>query len=594
MKSAHRVVSIVIIAACTLSMSYASTYFVNASTGNDGNNGTSSGTAFKTITHALSVATNTDVINVAAGTYNVALGEVFPLTMVSGVTLTGTAGALTTIIDATGSNERVITCSANSNSTVIQGLTITGGSSIGNTVTNFTAHGGGISFTGGDQTILQKNIITGNSAYGYNGLNPSVSGNVNGGNASGGGIYVSSASPTIINNVISNNIAQGGIGWSFNGGTSDQAHNGGSGTGGGIDAAFANAMTIANNTFYGNAANGGNGGATNSSAFATPSGGNGNAGAVSAGGSVTVFNNIFVNNSCTGGNPGSGNGGGSVGTASNGALESSTADNLSFNLYFNNSATTNPNGGTLGTNNVMSDPGFVSTTNYHFTNTSSPAYHAGTATGAPAADFDGTTRGNPPSIGAYEGLDPLPVEMVSFVATAQSRSVELHWTTASEVNNYGFEVERRAINSAFTKVGFVAGSGSSASPRSYFFEDQDLASGQYSYRIKQVNHDGTFKYSSEMSVLIKEVPRSLSLSQNYPNPFNPSTTIGFTLQVSGMTSLNIYDVLGREVSTLVHGILEAGVYHERTFDASKLSSGIYYARLVNGNNMQLKKMILMK
>ncbi|MFZ4622472.1 MAG: T9SS type A sorting domain-containing protein, partial [Bacteroidota bacterium] len=90
------------------------------------------------------------------------------------------------------------------------------------------------------------------------------------------------------------------------------------------------------------------------------------------------------------------------------------------------------------------------------------------------------------------------------------------------------------------------------------------------------------------------VPVLFQLEQNYPNPFNPSTTLGFTLQVSGLTTLKIYDALGREVSTLANENLEAGVYHERTFNASNLSSGIYFARLVSGNNSQIKKLSLIK
>jgi hypothetical protein len=595
MKMVHRIFLIAALAVCALSTSHATTYFVNASTGNDGNNGTSSGTAFKTIMHALSVAANTDVINVAAGTYNTGLGEIFPLNMVSGVTLTGTAGALSTIIDAAGAGTRVINCTGGSNTTVIQGFTITGGYNAGNSSTNFTAHGGGISFTGGDQTTLQKNVITGNTAIGYGGTMPTY---ISGGDATGGGIYVSSASPTIVNNVISSNSAQGGKGYNTGFANSDQAYNGGRGTGGGIDASSANTITIINNTFYGNTATGGNGGFTLGD-FARPNGGDGLAGGVYAGFSttVTVENNIFANNSAVGGNAGSGTSGGSDGNASSGALESSAAGNagnLSFNLYFNNSATTDPDGSTLGSNNITaSNPLFVSASDYHFSSTSSPAYHAGTATGAPAADFDGTARGGTPSIGAYESTTPLPVEMASFSATANSRSAELRWTTATEVNNYGFEIERRGVNSQFTKVGFVAGAGSTTSPRKYSFEDKNIPSGQYAYRIKQINQDGTFKYTSEVRVLIDDIPKAFSLGQNFPNPFNPSTMIAYDVPSAGLVHLAVYDQLGRKVAELVNEQKSPG-HFQVEWNAANVSSGNYYVRMESRGFSATRKMALLK
>lgn len=193
----------------------------------------------------------------------------------------------------------------------------------------------------------------------------------------------------------------------------------------------------------------------------------------------------------------------------------------------------------------------------------------------------------------------LPVELVSFTVNTKRLNTELQWKTASEVNNYGFEVERAKKNDElgilnWSKVGFVEGNGTTNAPKDYSFIDKNLSAGKYSYRLKMIDRDGKFSYSQEVEIAVGGVPKVFVLEQNYPNPFNPSTTIGFMLQTSGMTTLKVYDAIGREVATLVNEYLEAGVFHQKTFDASKLSSGIYFAQLKNEGAMQLKKMILLK
>jgi len=194
----------------------------------------------------------------------------------------------------------------------------------------------------------------------------------------------------------------------------------------------------------------------------------------------------------------------------------------------------------------------------------------------------------------------LPVELVSFVAVIQNGKAELSWATATEVENYGFEIERREIYSeqsaasSWLKIGFVAGAGTSNSPKEYSFPDSKLTTGRYAYRLKQVDVDGMFKYSQSVEVEIGGVPKVFSLSQNYPNPFNPATTIEFTLAEDGLTTLKIYDVLGREVATLAKDELKAGVLHQATFSASNLSSGLYFYRLESGDQRQVRKLLLMK
>ena len=207
---------------------------------------------------------------------------------------------------------------------------------------------------------------------------------------------------------------------------------------------------------------------------------------------------------------------------------------------------------------------------------------------------------------SYNSPSPLPVELMNFTGAAGSRSVQLNWRTASETDNYGFHVERKEVsgftvdlnpeisNPEWEQIGFVPGSGTSNTAREYSFTDGSVPAGEYLYRLRQIDRNGAYKYSHELLVSVVAAPEQFRLDRNYPNPFNPSTTVGFTLHVSGLTTLKIYDALGREVSTLVNEHLEAGVYHERTFNASHLASGIYFARLTSGGASRMQKMMLVK
>ncbi len=192
----------------------------------------------------------------------------------------------------------------------------------------------------------------------------------------------------------------------------------------------------------------------------------------------------------------------------------------------------------------------------------------------------------------------VPVELTSFTAKANSDgSVLLNWATATETNNSGFEIQRlnpqsELSNPKWSKIGFVAGFGTTSQPEIYSFIDKNVSSGTFNYRLKQIDLDGTFKYSKEVEVNIN-IPQKFSLSQNYPNPFNPTTKIEYHLANSGFVSLKVYDVLGSEVATLVKGNKPAGKYTIE-FDASKLASGVYYYRLESGSNVMIKKMILLR
>jgi len=185
----------------------------------------------------------------------------------------------------------------------------------------------------------------------------------------------------------------------------------------------------------------------------------------------------------------------------------------------------------------------------------------------------------------------LPVELSSFTASAANDRILLNWSTATEVNNRGFEIERSSGGSDFITVGFVKGAGTTTEIQNYSFSD-NVPAGIYTYRLKQIDFNGKFEYSQTVEV---DFTGGLSyvLDQNYPNPFNPATTISFVTKENSRVSLKVYNVLGDEVATLVNGELTGGV-HNVQFDASTLSSGIYFYTLTAGNFTETKKMLLMK
>ncbi|MFA6469869.1 MAG: T9SS type A sorting domain-containing protein [Bacteroidota bacterium] len=190
----------------------------------------------------------------------------------------------------------------------------------------------------------------------------------------------------------------------------------------------------------------------------------------------------------------------------------------------------------------------------------------------------------------------LPVNIASFTAAPNQLNAELKWKTVTESNNHGFEIERHsAENRSFEwhKVGFVEGKGTTNEPKEYSFADMNLHTGKYFYRLKQIDRDGRFSYSHLLQVTIHDVPKVFALEQNYPNPFNPTTVIGYQLPVNSYVTLKVFDVIGREVVTLVNEVKEAGRYSV-PFDGTKLSSGMYFARLQSGDKLQLKKMMLLK
>lgn len=204
-------------------------------------------------------------------------------------------------------------------------------------------------------------------------------------------------------------------------------------------------------------------------------------------------------------------------------------------------------------------------------------------------------------IDAYQAyllaVSMIPVELSSFIASANENSVTLNWSTATETNNSGFSVERKTpLDERWIEVGFVPGFGTTTERKSYSFIDANLSMGLFSYRLKQIDFDGTVEYSNEVFAEIGS-PQNFVLMQNYPNPFNPSTSIEFSIPVVSNVSVEIYNVIGELVSSLVNQSLEAG-YHRINFNASNLPSGTYIYQLkANGQNgtfVDTKKMLLMK
>lgn len=186
----------------------------------------------------------------------------------------------------------------------------------------------------------------------------------------------------------------------------------------------------------------------------------------------------------------------------------------------------------------------------------------------------------------------VPVELISFTSIVKDNDVTLNWKTATETNNSGFAIERKSGQKEFSQVAFVPGRGTTTEPVIYSYTDLDLNSGTYTYRLKQIDLDGTFSYvgTTEVDVI---PPKVYALEQNYPNPFNPATTIKYSVPVNGFVNLGIYNLLGEKIADLINKEIEAGSY-EINFDASNLSSGVYFYKLEAGSFTSIKKMMLIK
>ena len=210
-------------------------------------------------------------------------------------------------------------------------------------------------------------------------------------------------------------------------------------------------------------------------------------------------------------------------------------------------------------------------------------------------DIDGTRN----DMGVYGGpfgttYDyAVPVELVSFTARPVLDVVELSWSTATESNNFGFDIERKAEKTNFRKIAFVKGYGTTTELRAYNYTDKNLQPGTYTYRLKQVDTDGAFAYSREIATQIN-LPSDLALWQNYPNPFNPSTTISYQLPRSTTVRLSVYNILGELIATLIDGHQRAGYHNVTWHPGDDISNGTYYYHLSAGGLHLVKKAVFLK
>jgi hypothetical protein len=205
----------------------------------------------------------------------------------------------------------------------------------------------------------------------------------------------------------------------------------------------------------------------------------------------------------------------------------------------------------------------------------------------------------------YAENNPLPIQLASFTAVRVEDKVQLTWKTVSEVNNYGFDIQRKSAAADWSRIGFVPGHGTTLDPQTYTFQD-DAPSERCEYRLRQIDRNGAVRYYDPISVAtgvsIAATPGQFKLEQNYPNPFNPTTTIAYvvpevvggrTYEVGGKIRLAVYDLLGREVAVLVDGVQSPG-RHEVVFDARNLASGVYVYRLTAGAFSATRKLTIVR
>ncbi|CAN5578055.1 hypothetical protein BH10BAC5_BH10BAC5_20140 [soil metagenome] len=189
---------------------------------------------------------------------------------------------------------------------------------------------------------------------------------------------------------------------------------------------------------------------------------------------------------------------------------------------------------------------------------------------------------------------PLPVELGSFTSFAEQRNVELKWSTSTEQNNTGFDIERKVSGApSWSKVGNVTGHGTSSVTNSYSFKERNLPTATYNYRLKQIDNNGNFHYYELSNEVIIGVPAGFSISQNYPNPFNPATKINYDLPFDSKVSIVLIDLTGRQVAEILNTTQQAG-YQTVSFNASNLSSGTYFYQInANGGNQSFSKTLKM-
>lgn len=194
-----------------------------------------------------------------------------------------------------------------------------------------------------------------------------------------------------------------------------------------------------------------------------------------------------------------------------------------------------------------------------------------------------------------DGFTPcvIPVELDHFGSVVDNGDVVLSWSTASETNNSGFEIQHWTSDQPLETLGFVEGHGTTTEAQAYNFRATDLAAGTHTFRLKQIDFDGAFEYSPEVEVVVG-VPGSHVLSNVYPNPFNPQAQFNLALSEEQDVSIAIFDVMGRQVATIHEGELSANQSHEFTVDGAGLASGAYMIRVVGENFAETRRITLLK
>ena len=194
--------------------------------------------------------------------------------------------------------------------------------------------------------------------------------------------------------------------------------------------------------------------------------------------------------------------------------------------------------------------------------------------------------------------EDLPVELTSFDASIKDENkIILRWSTTTETNNKGFTIESLKVDKldglqGWENVGFVDGAGTTTENHHYSFVDEGLTAGRYSYRLKQIDFDGTFEYSNTIVIEIAS-PTEFKLNQNFPNPFNPETKIEFQIPTTSNVNLTVFNVLGEKIREIVNEKLDAG-YYGFVFNGENQSSGTYIYSLNSENYTASGKMILLK
>lgn len=186
---------------------------------------------------------------------------------------------------------------------------------------------------------------------------------------------------------------------------------------------------------------------------------------------------------------------------------------------------------------------------------------------------------NPQHTGIYVDPSTIPVELESFTSSVSENNVTLNWITATELNNLGFDILRSNYDKDnWIKIAFVDGNGTTTEKQTYSITDQNLSAGKYNYRLEQIDFDGTRTIAGNITVKVGGSVNGFVLEQNYPNPFNPATIIKYSIPEQSSVKLNVVNILGEVVAELYNEIQSEG-NHTKLFNASNLSSGIYFAAL---------------